>query len=767
MGNITQLSLGETLVKQGLINQSALDEAVKLYNQTGEPLVMILSRLHAAKEEKILKTISTNFSIPLIKLREVNIDPSLTQKIPVKFVAHYKFIPIKLENNVLTIVTPTPYELRTRDEIRLNLGYEISMMLATRAEVMDAIKKYYGLAADTIEKIMTQASRIPITADITTEKIDEIEKLTEDASVIKLVNQIILEAHKSRATDIHLEPYRGKIRLRYRVDGVLFDANVPPAIKNFYSAVISRIKIMSNLNIVERRLPQDGRCPVKTEKEVLDLRISVIPTPHGESVVIRLLPTTMLYSLTDLGLNSSDLQILENLLDKPHGIIFVTGPTGSGKTTTLYASLHKLNTEDVKIITIEDPVEYEMEGIAQIQVNPEIDLTFARGLRSILRHDPDIIMIGEVRDFETAETAIRLSLTGHLVFSTLHTNDAPSGVTRLIDMGIEPYLITSTVEAFMAQRLVRVICPECRQIDTNALPELKNQIAKELGLKTASIYKGKGCEACNFTGYRGRTAIYEIMLMNEQIRKLILAKSSAEEIKRVAMKSGMKTLRLDGWGKVNQGITTPEEVMEVTPTEELVERGESFGETSARPPEGKTSRADLTTPETVETTRAPVFSPAVTRPNSSPESNPHSSSLRPSAEETVSPSPESTSAPPITSSARTYQRLRTRIPIEYTVYKLSLEGPEEVFSKPVKTVAKDISAGGISFETKELLNIGSILKFKVEVSDYNKKIDCLMRVVRIEEIKGTERYSIAAYYLDIASDDKTILDQFVQQKSSS
>lgn len=732
MANITQLSIGEILVKQGVINQVTLNEAIKLYEKTSEPLILILCRLHSNKEEKILKAISSHLCIPLIKLREVSVEPSLIQKIPVKMVAHYKFIPIKLENNILTIATPTPYDLRTRDEMRLHLGYEISMMLSARVEVMDAIKKYYGLAADTIEKIMTQTSRLPITADISAEKIDEIEKLTEDASVIKLVNQIMLEAHKSRATDIHLEPYRGKIRLRYRIDGILFDANVPPAIKNFFPAIISRIKIMSNLNIVERRLPQDGRCVVKTEKEILDLRISIIPTPYGESVVIRLLPTNMLYSLSDLGLGPNDLRILETLLEKPHGIVLVTGPTGSGKTTTLYASLNKLNTEDVKIITIEDPVEYEMEGITQIQVNPEIELTFARGLRSILRHDPDIIMVGEVRDFETAEITIRLSLTGHLVFSTLHTNDAPGGVARLIDMGIEPYLITSTVEVFIAQRLVRIICPECRQQDTTVLPELKKQIARELGVKEVSVYKGKGCESCNFTGFHGRTALYEIMLLNEPLKKLILTKASSDEIKRVAIKSGMKTLRFDGWEKVSRGITTPEEVMRVTPAEEL------------SPEENRPFSPNLpiVTP--------PLSPKSTTHPTT--ESFNHSTLL------------DDDSQSPATSSARTYQRLITRIPIEYTVYKISLAGEEEIFSMPVDVVAKDISAGGISFETKELLAVGNILKFKVEVPDYHKKIDCMMRVARIEEIKGTNHYSIAAYYLDIASEDKAILDQFVQQK---
>ena len=744
MSNITQLSIGEALVKQGIIPQSALDEAMKVYNQTAEPVLMILTRLYPAKDEKILKTVSAEFSIPLIKMREVKIDNALIKKIPVKFVAHYKFIPLKLEKNVLTVITPTPFDLRTRDEMRMHMGFEIAMVMASRLEVMEAVKKYYGLAADTIEKIMMQSSRISITTDISSEKIDEIEKLTEDASVIKLVNQIILEAHKGRATDIHIEPYRGKIRLRYRVDGILFDANVPPAAKSLFPAIISRIKIMSNLNIVERRLPQDGRYVGKMESGTLDMRISIIPTPYGESVVIRLLPTDMLYNLSDLGLGVNDLHSLEGLLEKPHGIIFVTGPTGSGKTTTLYASLHKLNNDDVKIITIEDPVEYEMEGITQIQVNNEIDLTFARGLRSILRHDPDIIMVGEVRDFETAEITIRLALTGHLVFSTIHTNDAPGGVARLIDMGVEPYLITSTVEAFIAQRLVRVICPECREIDKDALPELKSQIARELGVKEVKIYKGRGCDTCNFTGYKGRTALYEIMFMNEALRKIILTKASSDEIKRAALKAGMKTLRHDGWNKVNMGMTTPEEVIRVTPAEEIVTE-------AARP-------SSISFSSTIAASQPSVKNPpsqVLTKPVDEPKT-------KPTAE---SPVPEQKNECVVTpaSSDRTYQRLRTRIPIEYTLYKEALDG-EPIFDLPVKTIAKDISAGGISFETKGLLNIGNVLKFRVDVPDYHKKIDCMMKIIRIEEIKGTDRYNVAAYYLDIASDDKAILDQFIQHK---
>ena len=365
-----------------------------------------------------------------------------------------------------------------------------------------------------------------------------------------------MEAQEKNATDIHIEPYWGKLTLRYRIDGILCDAKVSSNIVYFLPAIISRIKIMSGLNIVERRLPQDGRAKVKIKNEVFDLRISTIPTSYGESIVIRILPTTMMFSLEKLGFSDRDLKIFEELIKKPHGVIFVTGPTGSGKTTTLYTALNKIKAENkgTKIITIEDPIEYELEGITQMQIKSEIDFTFAKGLRSMLRHDPNIMMVGEVRDFESAEISIRMALTGHLLFSTLHTNDAASGVTRLLDIGVEPYLVASSVEAFIAQRLVRVICQNCKE---------KVKIENER-FKITEAYQGKGCKSCNFTGYRGRAGIFEILLVNEDINKLITQKVSADEIKKKAVSSGMKMLWEDGLEKVAGGITTLEEILRVT-----------------------------------------------------------------------------------------------------------------------------------------------------------------------------------------------------------
>ncbi|MBI4712081.1 MAG: Flp pilus assembly complex ATPase component TadA [Planctomycetes bacterium] len=738
----SELDLGAHLVDAQLITKESLDQAVEecRRNPSGIPLLTCLVKMKVVKEDRMLETLAQRLDLPLIRLKDLPIEKTLITKIPVRFVTHYKFMPTKLASKpdsrgLLTIAVASPLNIRVIDELRLHLGYDVETVLTPSEDLMTAMKKYYGLAADTIEKILTTSTKdgsafIPPEAN--QEKVEDIEKLAEDASVIKLVNQILLEGHKSRATDIHLEPYRGKIKLRYRVDGVLYDVNVPPAIKNFYPSIISRIKIMSNLNIVERRLPQDGRAAVKTDKGNIDLRISVIPTPYGESVVIRMLPTRMLYALTDLGISLADVKILETLLDKPHGIIFVTGPTGSGKTTTLYASLNKLNTPDVKILTIEDPIEYEMEGITQIQVLPEIDLTFARGLRSMLRHDPDVMMVGEVRDFETAETTIRIALTGHLIFSTLHTNDAAGGVTRLLDMGVEPFLVASSVEAFIAQRLVRVICPDCKEEDKTAPKELVAELGRVYGIgagRAPKIYKGKGCDACNFTGYQGRTAIYEILLVDEHIRKLVLQKSSSEEIKKAAIAGGMKTLRHDGWQKITAGQTTLDEGLRVSPSDPLP------------------SVASIGTKQGGSTAGAPAI-----------------------AKETAGKHfPDHSVGEESDTAQRTYKRLQTRVPLEYALYKTSLNSKEELFPKFIKIVATDISASGVQWLSTEAVLPGAIVKLKLYLPSV-PEIECLVRVVRVEEHKAEAgdvhggqkpHYLIASYYLDIESADKAHIDRFI------
>ncbi len=558
--------LGERLIQKNLISRQGLDRALREHERTGRFLGATVVNLGLIKEEELCPVLSEHLKIPYVKIKELIIAPSVLEKVSAKYACHYKIIPVKFDKADLTIAVTDPLDIKTLDDLRLFLGYEVVAVLATESDIIEAIRKYYGLGAETIEEIIDTSDKAEVAARLAlpTAKVEDIEDLAGDASIIKFVNQIFMQAVKDSATDIHIEPYEDEIKVRYRIDGLLYDISVPPNIKYFQSAIVSRIKIMANLDIAERRLPQDGRIKIKLWTEELDLRISTLPTQFGESVDIRLLSGSMIYSLKNLGLLNSDLKILEGIIKKPHGIIFVTGPTGSGKTTTLYACLSRINRKDKKIITIEDPIEYQLKGITQIQIHPRIGLSFATGLRSMLRHDPDIMMVGEVRDFETAEITIRVALTGHLVFSTLHTNDAAGGITRLLDMGIEPYLAASSVECFIAQRLVRVICQRCK-----AEKKPDKRILKDLGIREKdsgrlTIYEGKGCESCKFTGYRGRTGIYEFLLINEDIHELILRRVSANQIKRKALELGMHTLRMDGWEKVKKGTTTIDEVIRVT-----------------------------------------------------------------------------------------------------------------------------------------------------------------------------------------------------------
>ena len=498
---------------------------------------------------------------PSLNLRNLKIDSDIFQKVPARFALHYKIMPVKIEENSLTVAIEDPLDVNTMDDISLFLGLKIIPVFANHSDISEAIEKHYGLGAETIEEIIGAAD---IDKNLLTQKpeSENIDDMAQDASIIKFVNQMLGQAVRDNATDIHIEPYRDELGIRYRIDGILHDVSVPQDIAYFKSAIVSRIKIMANLDIAERRLPQDGRINIKIAGQAMDLRVSVLPTQFGESLDIRILINSMLYSLRDLGLSLIDMERLEKLIKKPHGIIFVTGPTGSGKTTTLYACLSKINNKDRKIITIEDPIEYQLKGVTQIQVHPKIGLDFAAGLRSMLRHDPDIMMVGEVRDSETLEITIRVALTGHLVFSTLHTNDASGGITRLLDMGVEPYLCASSVECFIGQRLVRVICPDCK-----ARIEPDKEILKEFGIHNVNnvkIYKGSGCETCKFTGYKGRTAIYEFLIMNDEIREMVLKRSSSGQIKNKALELGMRTLRMDGWEKIEKGLTTIDEVIRVT-----------------------------------------------------------------------------------------------------------------------------------------------------------------------------------------------------------
>lgn len=560
--------IGQMLVDEDLVTSEQLDAGLREQNKTGDFICTTLIKLGFISEEKAFNRLSRQLGIPYIKLKGKDIKPAVIKKVPAKFAAHYKILPIDFKDNHLTIAMADPLDIRTLDDIKLLLGVEVKTVLAGELEIEEAIHKYYGVGAETVERIIAQ-QKSPSDRLMEGAVVENLEVMSEDASIIKFVNQILTEAIKNRATDIHLEPFQNELRMRYRIDGLLYDINVPETVRYFQLAIVSRVKIMARLNIAEHRLPQDGRIKIKIEGQELDLRVSVIPTVFGESVHIRILSSGSFLELTKLGFAPEDLETIKRVIKKPHGIIFVTGPTGSGKSTTLYAGLSYINSSQIKVITIEDPVEYQLRGVNQLQVNPQIGFTFAAALRHMLRHDPDAMMVGEVRDYETAEIAIRSALTGHLVFSTLHTNDAAGAVTRLLDMGIEPFLVSSSLECLIAQRLIRLICTKCRvpvEADEEMLKYIKDA---KFDFKDARLYQAKGCEECRFTGYHGRTAIYEIIAVNEPIRELILHRASSQQIKQMAVSQGMRTLRQEGLQKAFAGLTTITEVIRVTQSEEL------------------------------------------------------------------------------------------------------------------------------------------------------------------------------------------------------
>ncbi len=550
--------LGDLLVQKKWVSPEQLAQAMADSSASKAPLGSILVKRGWISPEQLGQALAEQYQIPFVRLRETEVSKAAVEQVPLKVALHFKAVPVRLSGSTLTVAIANPQDVRVLDGLRtaLQQRFTIEPALSTEEEILQALKKYYGVGADTVDQIMADRDSQGLLTEVVEEAVEDIEQMAGDASVVKLVNQLILEAHSRRATDIHLEPHRGRVRMRYRIDGMLHDVDVPPAFRQLFPAIISRIKVLSNLNLVERRLPQDGRASVKVGEEKLDLRISILPTPAGESVVIRILPNQMLLGLKDLGFREEDMKMLEATIRKPHGLVFVTGPTGSGKTTTLYAFLKGMDTEERKIITLEDPIEYELEGIVQVQINPTIGLTFAAGLRSMLRHDPNVMMVGEVRDLETAELAIRIALTGHLVISTLHTNDAASGITRLMDMGIDPYLIASSVECIIAQRLVRLLCPSCKEEAASKMPD---------GSKT---FRAKGCNACHRTGFRGRCAIYEFFLLSQQIKDLVIRKASGDAIRKAAVELGMQTMRDNGWDKVKIGLTTLDEVLRVTQAEQ-------------------------------------------------------------------------------------------------------------------------------------------------------------------------------------------------------
>lgn len=554
--------IGQILVEEGIITPVQLEKALTAQKENNDYICSVIVKLGFARPPAVFETLAEQLGVEYVDLKKEKIDIKAKEKVSVKLALHYELMPYKFEGKQLVIALSDPLDIYKLDDLKLLLDTDIKAVLSYEQDILETIQKYYGVGAETLEEIMRQPD-VEDKIKVRASTVEDIETAVEDASIIKFVNQIFTQGIEERATDIHLEPYENELRVRFRIDGFLYEAPIPESIRLFHHAIVSRIKVMAGLDIAEHRLPQDGRIKIKIKGAELDLRISILPSAFGEAVQIRILATKSFMDLEKLGLLDDDFQKVEVLINKPYGIIFVTGPTGSGKSTTLYAYLNKKNIMGTKIITTEDPIEYQLRGVTQIQVLPKIGLTFAEGLRCILRHDPDIIMVGEVRDSETAEITIRSAMTGHLVFSTLHTNDACSAPTRLVDMGIEPFLVASSLEGIIAQRLVRVVCPKCKQ-----KVSLPAQIFTREGLtiKTdkVEVFDGRGCELCRFTGFQGRTAIFEILVMNDEIRELIFKGVTSQAIKERAVSLGMHTLRQDGLNKVLAGVTTLAEVMRVT-----------------------------------------------------------------------------------------------------------------------------------------------------------------------------------------------------------
>jgi type II secretion system protein E len=562
-------SIKTVLERAQLASPEQFDEWTKAWrvsqeNGSQDSLFAFMCRERGISEDTFLQQLAATLNWPYVDLKKIAVANEARAKISTKVAFQFNAIPIAFENGTLTVVVSNPFNNALINAVQFDAKVPVKFALAPQSEIEKALKKYYGVGAETLDEM---GGEEPLELEISTDK--EITEDDQEASVIKFVNQIIWEAFKDRATDIHFEPAEDELRIRYRIDGILHQTPMPPQLKRYQAALISRIKVMSGMNIAEKRLPQDGRINVRIKGEELDIRVSTVPTVYGESVSLRLLTRGKIFmSLDKLGFMERDEAALRELIIKPHGIILVTGPTGSGKSTTLYACLSTINSVTKRIITIEEPVEYELKGINQIAVRSDIGLTFAMGLRHILRQDPNVVMVGEIRDLETAEIAIRAALTGHLVFSTLHTNDSASAFTRLIDMGIEPFLVASSVEAILAQRLVRTICKHCK-VEQKVEPDylIKIGFPREDIAKT-KFYRGAGCEECRMLGYQGRLAIYELLLVTESLRPLIMSRAPASTLMQKAIEEGTRTLRTDGWNKVKAGITTIEEVLRVTQSEE-------------------------------------------------------------------------------------------------------------------------------------------------------------------------------------------------------
>ena len=571
--SVTRPRLGEILREKFHLSELKLEEALAYQQEKGGRLGEVLLHLRILREEQVLEALAQQFDMTWIPhLDSTHVDHEVIKKVPIAFCRRYRVLPMRDENGAILTASSDPLETVAMDDLRLLLGKPIVPVLTSTVALLARLNRAYDDIANPAgaEEVMEDIAANE-SLDQLAHELDEPQDLldaTDEAPIIRLVNSVLFQAVRQRASDIHFESFERGLVVRYRIDGVLYPVLTPP--KHLQASIIARLKIMAGLNIAEKRLPQDGRFAIRTAGKDVDLRVSVLPTSHGERVVLRLLEKeNRLLNLSEMGFSKERLAVIHQLIQLAHGIILVTGPTGSGKTTTLYAALTHINSPDKNIITVEDPVEYQLLGVGQMQVNPKINLTFAAGLRSILRQDPDVIMIGEIRDRETAEIAIHASLTGHLVFSTLHTNDAASAATRLIDMGIEPFLVASSVVAVLAQRLLRRICPDCKRPYRASEDEL-GRLDLPPG-SAVTLYRGAGCAACSQTGYRGRTGIFELMVLDDDIRRLIGGKADSTAIKQTAIAKGMVTLKQEGAERVIQGHTTLEEVMRITQQEIDVE----------------------------------------------------------------------------------------------------------------------------------------------------------------------------------------------------
>ncbi len=562
----------EILLRRGLIDQRQLDQARQ---HNSESVLDAAVALRFVNEEDALRAVGEEVGLDYVDLARLDGETdlkALLKDFPQRLIYRQSMFPIRRYNGSLVVATSDPFDLYPLDEVSAATGLCVTPVLASRQEIVKLVKKHLGVGGETVDNLVAQTEEddgLELLEAIETDG-SELCEQAQEASVVRLVNEILLEAIETHASDVHLESQPSGLVLRYRVDGMLQPQPLPPEISRFESAIVSRLKIMARLNIAEKRLPQDGRIKLKVHGREVDVRVSVIPMIHGESIVMRILDKgAMVFDLRSLGMDQRNYEVYRQLIELPHGIVLVTGPTGSGKTTTLYSSLLEINKPDIKIITTEDPVEYQLQGINQIQVHSKIGLSFAQSLRSILRHDPDVVLVGEIRDLETAENAIQASLTGHLVFSTLHTNDAAGAYTRLVDMGVEPFLVSSTVEAVMAQRLVRRLCEHCKQPYRPPRNELPPDFPWD-DLKGEPIYRPVGCRQCRNLGYSGRVGIYELLVTTEEVRRLAHDNASSWKLKKAAVQDGMTTLRMDGWRKVVSGMTSVDEVARVTKGDRVV-----------------------------------------------------------------------------------------------------------------------------------------------------------------------------------------------------